>query len=114
MTAINAPAGKLDIGDVIAQTFKMIGRNLAPFLIMAFVLVGIPNLLLGLLGLELGSGSVGVNSIAWAISGGLISAVAALVLQGAIIHGTISDMNGRKANVVDGLTTGLRSFFPLF
>jgi uncharacterized membrane protein len=43
----------------------------------------------------------------------MISTVAGLVLQGALIYGTINDLNGRRFSVTDGLTIGLHNFLPL-
>jgi hypothetical protein len=47
------------------------------------------------------------------IAGGLLGFVFSCVLQAALIHGTVADLNGRRASFADCAATGLKSFLPL-
>ena len=39
--------------------------------------------------------------------------ISIFVLQAAVVHGTVADLNGRRASFADCLATGLKHFFPL-
>jgi hypothetical protein len=106
-----APTGKLEIGRVISETFAVLGRNFSTFAVLAVILVGIPAISVGFLQMNfLKAGSLFSLST---VLGGIVAAVASLILQGAIIYATISDMNGRRASVPESLGVGLRSALPV-
>ena len=114
-TDVIAP-GRLDIARVFRRTFEVLGRNFATFFILALILVGLPAALAGMLqesqmnedGLpRFGTGAfVGLFGI-------LLGIVTNAILQGALIFGTVRDLNGERASVSDSLATGLRGFLPL-
>jgi len=110
MSDLGASA-KLDMGRVIQQLFAVLGRNFATFAILSLILTGIPAVVVGFLQLTyLKAGS----PFAWqSFVGGLVAGLAALILQGTIIYGTVTDLNGRRPNVADSLSVGLRSFLPV-
>ena len=112
MTASTATGGgALDIGRVIQQLFQVLGRNFVTFLFLAALLAGLPGLLVGLLQMSF------VNRgqlFAWQPTvAGLAASLLGLILQGTIIYGTVTDLNGRRAGLADCLSVGLRSFLPL-
>jgi hypothetical protein len=47
------------------------------------------------------------------IVGGLVMLAAGFVLQAAIVHATVSDLNGRRVVIGDSLKVGLRNCLPL-
>src|SRR3569833_4380927 len=101
MTATTAGAfGQLDIGRVIQQTFAVLGRNFAPFLILAVVLIGIPTAVFySVQGSVLQAGVAGTDigqRLLWSFAGALVMGLAAIILQATIIYGTVSDLNGRR------------------
>jgi MFS family permease len=112
-----AQTGKLDIGQVISGTFQVIGRNVATFGILSLVLSGIPTAIVAFLqatniepdaAFSLRPGyfqAMGFSGLAALITGA--------ILQGALVYGTVQDMNGQRASIADCLTTGLRAFLPL-
>jgi hypothetical protein len=110
MSDVGASA-KLDLGRVIQQLFAVLGRNFVTFLVLAAIFVGVPALIAGYLQMttiragQLFSGPV--------LAGGLLAALGALILQGIVIYGTVTDLNGRRATVTDCLSVGLRSFLPI-
>lgn len=117
MTAITAEAPKLDIAKVIGSTFGVLGRNFAAFAGLTLVMVGVPMAIVSvglfdLLGdpasLDVGLESFGVLGI-----GVLVSIVTSTVLQGALVYGTVRDLNGSKATFAESLAVGLRNFLPL-
>jgi len=106
-----------DIGRVINRTFGAVGANFPVFFGLSVLLYGLPQ---GLLGLYRGSSGLGASEIwsspgQWvvAVSVGLVSVVCSFALQAAIVHGSVLDMNGRKARFADCLTTGVRHFLPV-
>ena len=124
MTAIPTATG-FDIGRVISRLFGVLGRNFVAFLMLALLLVGLPTAassllqLIGMLPAFTNSGAAadptGFNAVAFAFLpvSWLIGAMANAVLQGAVIHGTVSDLSGRKVTFGEALGTGLRFFLPL-
>ena len=118
MTADIVQPGKLEIGRVISQTFAVIGRNFVTFFILALVLSGLPTAIIGYFqaGLITGQATSGTFSPALIYGSGL-SVLAALIttsiLQGALVFGTVQDLNGGRPTIAESLTTGLRAFLPL-
>lgn len=117
MTAIAAQAPSLDIAKVIGATFGVLGRNLAPFLGLTALLVGAPTALisLGLLDLvgDPSSLNIGPETFGLFGIGFLVSIITNAVLQGALIYGTIRDLNGARASFGECLAMGLRNFMPV-
>jgi hypothetical protein len=121
MTAIPTPAG-FDIGRVLQRLFEVLSRNFVTFLLLSLLLVGLPTATVGFLQILLEAptlanpGSTAAPNYAgfaaipliW-----LIGAAANAVLQGAVIHGAVSDLSGRKASFGEALGTGLRNLLPL-
>lgn len=112
-----AQPGKLDIGQVIQATFQVIGRNIATFGLLSLILSGIPTAIIAYLQASSLSTSGGLNFNAGYFQAIAFSGLAALItsaiLQGALVYGTVQDLNGRKPTMADCLTTGLRAFLPL-
>jgi|KBSSwiStaDraftv2_1062776.scaffolds.fasta_scaffold35384_2 hypothetical protein len=108
-----AATAKLDFGRVIQGTFGAIKRNFTTFLVVVLLLVGAPGLLLIVGAVMAGGGAV-------AAGGGLIGlgvlllSVSSIMLQGALVHATVADLNGRHATVGECVSTGLRTFLPVF
>lgn len=110
-------AAKLDIGQVIEGTFKVLGRNIVTFGVLALILSGIPTALVAYAqaaniesaaNFELRPGyfqAVGFS--------GLAALITSAILQGALIYGTVQDLNGQRPSIADCLATGLRAFLPL-
>ena len=122
-----APVSRFDLGRVVERTFASIGRNFAVFLLLALLLAGLPALATGsiltLSGINSGNPSAaGPGDAANLLAIGLsviglvylVGAIAAFILQAAIVYGTIADLNGRRAEFGECLSTGLRSWFWLF
>jgi MFS family permease len=122
-----APVSRFDLARVVERTFASIGRNFAVFLLLALLLAGLPALFTGsiltLSGINSANPSaagpgdaanllaIGVSVIGLVY---LVGAVAGFILQAAIVYGTIADLNGRRAEFGECLSTGLRSWFWLF
>ncbi len=110
---------RFEMGRVASRTFGAIGRNVATFFTLAILAVA-PQLVL--------SAYLGVGDIArghailpsqfaqfYSALGivSLVSLVLGAVLQAALTHGTVSDLNGQKASFGSCLQTGLRTCFPV-
>lgn len=118
-----AERGKIDIGRVLQETFGVIGRNLATFLVLGLVLAGIPLAIVSILQVtmlraqfdQLASGTFSFTgeSIASTGLGGLAALITSAILQGALIYVTVQDLNGQRPSLGDALATGLRNFLPL-
>lgn len=113
MAMADAEPARLDIGRVIQDLIALMQKNFPTFLVLAAILSGIPALLMGLVDLGLGPEPGLVGGVQMFLLG-LVRLVSALVLQGALIYGTVADMNGRPVSVRDCISVGLRNFLPLF
>lgn len=123
MASLAAPALRFDLGRVVERTFASLGRNFAVFSMLALLLAGVPALLTGSLitlaengGRQLTGDASHLTTFGVTVSGitGLVGAIAAFVLQAAIVYGTIADLNGRRAAFGECLSSGLRNWFSLF
>ncbi|HEX3405659.1 MAG TPA: hypothetical protein VHS81_00345 [Caulobacteraceae bacterium] len=127
MTVAAAPAD-FQMGRVISRLFGVLSRNIVLFLLLSALLVGLPTGIFGYLqlgavtpltGAAPGDPSavmgdlfsplrIGVGAAAW-----LASVIGNAVLQGAVIHATVSDLSGRRPAFGECLGTGFRFFLPL-
>jgi hypothetical protein len=113
MAAITATPEKLDVGRVFQGTFGVISRNFTTFLVLSLLFGALPSVLTavaggGLPGQTFSSAWLGRLGIGW-----LVAVVSNSVLQGALVHATVSDLDGRRASVSECLRTGLNHFLPL-
>jgi hypothetical protein len=117
MTDATVPAGKLDIGRVIQETFGVIGRNFVTFAVLSLVLAGIPTAVIGVVQAAAFQGgttqSFSTDQFASSAMAGLAAMMFSAILQGALIHATVQDLNGERPTIAASLATGLRAFLPL-
>jgi hypothetical protein len=106
---------RFEIGRVISGTFSVIGRNFGPFALLALILGGLPNLLVSLAQVSFigHQQAFSAPAIAGSFVGVVIMIVAGFVLQAAIVHATVADLNGRRVVVGESLKVGLRNWLPL-
>ena len=112
-----------DIGRVISQTFAVLGRNIVSFGILALVLVGLPALVVGFLqfgvakaalqGVQTGSYNFSPGAIMAGSLTGIATLITTSILQGALIHATVQDLNNQPQAIGESLATGLRNFLGL-
>lgn len=115
--------GKIDLGRVIAETFRVTGRNITTFSALGLLLCGLPLAIVGyfqalwagdqLDGLSSGARVFSTGPVLGVIYGGLATLVAMAILQGALIYATVQELNGRKPGIGESLAMGLRNFLPL-
>lgn len=127
MTVAPVPDG-FSMGRVISRLFGVLSRNVLLLLLLSAVLVGLPTGVFGYL--QLGAmtplvgaapadpaglvGSffsplrIGIGAAAW-----LAGIIGNAVLQGAVIHATVSDLSGRRPTFGECVGTGFRFFLPL-
>ncbi|HSV04371.1 MAG TPA: hypothetical protein VLI41_14340 [Phenylobacterium sp.] len=108
-----AQPAELDIGRVIRDIVGVLQRNLAVFALLAAILVGVPAVLTGAAHTAFLSAGDWSRWPSMALAG-LVRLVASLILQAALIYGTVTDLNGRRASVGQCLSVGLNDFLPLF
>ncbi|WP_293682358.1 YciC family protein [uncultured Phenylobacterium sp.] len=123
MTMETAEAGRFDIARVIQQTFAVLGRNIVTFGILGIVLTGIPTAILGyfqfgmaqdmLQDMRGGSYSFPPGMMSASFLGGLAGLITTAILQGALIHATVQDLNSQPQSVGASLAVGLRNFLSL-
>lgn len=119
------PKPQFDIGRVINRTFAAIKNNFVTFFLASLLIIGIPMFLIGLLPIFMGMGgglfgggdemsSSFLTGILW-VSGltGLVVLIGSVILQGALIYGSIADYNGERVSFKESVGVGFRYFFPL-
>lgn len=105
---------RFDIGRLLERLFGTLGRNFPVFFALALILTGLPAVLMGLASLQRQNGFPGAGpSSALFLAGTLIGMVSSFILQAAIVHGAVMDLNGRRPTLADCLTGGLRHFLPV-
>jgi len=103
--------GAFDIGRVVERTFGVIGANFLTMVGLALLLSALPQSLAALGAPPRLDGAPDFSPIR--LIGSLVAAIGAFVLQSAVVHASIVDLNGGKANFADSLRTGLRHFWPV-
>jgi hypothetical protein len=113
MTAISAQPS-FEVGRVIERAFGSIRRNFAPFLALAAIFGGLPQLLIGLARTDMlgGNADPGGGAVLTLV-GAFFSVVGGLIIQGGVVKGAVSDQSGRQASFGDLFQTGLRFALPL-
>jgi len=110
---ISATGARFEIGRVISTSLAVFGRNLGPFLVIAFI-IGIPYLLVSIMT----ASSIDVAAIEatgqlpsgfWGmvIVGTLIFMLTYSLTQAALVYGTVQDLRGQKASFGACLSRGL-------
>lgn len=122
MAIASASAKPFSIGSVFSNTFAVIGHNFIMFAVIAalaeipvvaftWFFTGLNPFAPAKFAVPPGASPLGYAGIAAA--GGLVAFIFSCILQAALIHGTVADLNGRRASFADCLATGLKSAFPL-
>ena len=112
MTTAETAAPHFEIERVVKRTFSVIKNNLVVFGLLSLI-VAIPSAVFTWLEPSTVIGLFDPNSIALMATAWLLYVVSIFVLQAAVVHGTVADLNGKRASFVDCLSTGLAHFFPL-
>jgi hypothetical protein len=109
--------GRFDIGRVIQRLFAVLGRNAASFGLAAVLFSAIPQAIVMSVTIGLraaaGAGAFNLGLSAWSLLGSLITAIGSVLLQGILIFGTVSDLNGRRPSLAEMLQVALRVALPL-
>jgi hypothetical protein len=104
-------------GRVISRTFSVIGRNMVTFVVLGLLVVVPLNIYAWFFLHSVGGASpfaIYTRQLLPFIIGSFVLQTALhYLLQGALVHGTIVDLNGRRAAFGECLSTALRSLFPL-
>jgi len=118
-----SPKPQFDIGRVINRTFGVIKNNFVNFFLVSLLIMGLPMFLIGLLPIFLGTGGMmdgGAVSqtymtgmLTMTFLSLIVAMVGQIILQGALIYGSIADFNGEKASLGECLSVAIRKFFPL-
>lgn len=107
-------ANTFEFGRVIDRTFATIRDNFLNYFLLALVLTGLPALITQ--AMTIAMPPTGADAATGFLVRGLVQIVAGLlglVLQGALVWGTVTYLNGRKASMREVVGVGLRTFLPL-
>jgi hypothetical protein len=123
MANVGVPA-RFDIGRVISRIFDVVRHNFVPFFLLAAI-ASVPTLIFTYFTTQGGLLSAKASQFAWltpplvpylivgGIVGFLLFIVLTYMLQAALVYGTITYLNGRRASFADCLAVGLRNALPL-
>ena len=104
------------IGRVAERTISVFVRNLPAFIPLA-VLAALPSFLLNSLFLAWAANPVenlfDLTGTLMFVGGILASVLGFSILQAGIIHGTLAELNGRRASFSECFSVGLTEFFPV-
>jgi hypothetical protein len=112
--ALRSPKGEdsIHVGRVLPTALGEIRKNVAPFVLMALVLAGVPAFLVGYWNYDPQAGEVDVGNPGYWISG-LPGILIGYLLQGAMIAHTVSSLSGRPAGIGPSLLLALRRILPI-
>ena len=105
---------RFDVGQVFERTFGAIGANGLSLLLVAVVLVGLPQaaLVWGQTQLIGGPDLVATGLLVGGVAF-VVSIICNVVMQGVVTHAVVADLQGRRAPVGESVTVALRSFWGL-
>jgi hypothetical protein len=103
-----AAVPRFEIGRVLSRMSGVVARNFLVFAGLALILSGLPHFLATLVERDLLQQPFGPFGPGW-----IIALLTNTLLQGALIHGTVSDLNGRPASLGATLGTAVRNLLPL-
>lgn len=123
MATVVPPAGNFEMGRVFGRTIEVVGRNLALYMALAVILVGLPTILFQLMvplagdpnALEdVRTGSISAATYFGVIGiGGVISWIFRSFLQATLVRATVEDLSNRRPGFADCFTTGLTQLLPV-
>jgi len=103
---------RFEMGRVIGNTFEVLGSNFVPFVLASLVLSGLPSFIQTFIAKsDLISGT---NSLLLTFGFSLLKLVLSFVLQGALVTGAISSLNGKRIGLGAMLARGGAFVLPLF
>lgn len=118
-----ADFAQLDIGRVVTRTFSTLGGNFISFFLVGFLLGGVPAILVQLaiqqfftseMYASIDPSMLSMMPILVGIGTAIILMLPAYILIGAVTHGAIVYLNGKRASFFECLGTGLVRVLPLF
>lgn len=119
--ATAAPQSTIDIGRVISKGFDALLKNAVPFFGVAFVLAGLPALLLQWWIMS-SVNAAAANPEALAMSGGfwfsaglsfIVSIITSALLQGILVRSTILYLGGRPVDIGHSVSVALGLILPI-
>lgn len=117
MAIADSAGPRFEMGRVLRRTFSVISDNALTFALLSLppaVSMAVLSARGGAFADDEGAFALpDLNILALFVLGGLFYLVTAVVLQGAVVHGAIATLNGKRASFADCLATGLRYLVPL-
>lgn len=112
IAADGAPA-RFNMGRVASRTFEVLSRNFVPFIILSTISIVPPTLLSFVVTRTQPVPATptlfpNLTSALLLIVGGILGLIMAFFLQGALVQGTITTLNGNPASLSECLSTALR------
>ncbi|CAN5333902.1 hypothetical protein BH11PSE2_BH11PSE2_13680 [soil metagenome] len=115
MSVMNSLSAEFDLALMITRTFRVIRRSLPVFTALTLFLYGLP--LLGKTVAHMLHASLPVwPGAVFSATSALYALAAALgyfALQAAVVHATVSELDGRPAGLIASLRTGVNFFLPI-
>lgn len=108
--SVTDPARPLDIGKVLTDGLGVVGRNFGPFFLMALLLEGVPSALLAYAQLM-----VRLNPVfaVFGVVGFVACMVTVPMMQGALVFGSVGELEGRPVSMNDCLAAGRKHWLRL-
>ena len=106
---------RFDLGRVFERTFGAIGANGLSLLLVALILVGLPQaaLVWGQAQVSAAASDLMTAGVLVGLTAFVVSIVCNVVMQGVVTHAVVADLQGRKATVGESLNVALQSFWGL-
>ena len=102
---------KFRVGAALSKTFSVLFRNIVPFGILALIF-NVPLLLLSQFGTGSGTEGVGMGLLPQAVIG-LATILLSFLLSATLVYGTILELRGGRAGIVECMTRGFGLLLPV-
>ena len=108
--SVPASTGRLDIGKDPTDGLNVVARHFGPFFLLSVLLEGVPSALLSYAQLM-----VRLNPVfgVFGVVGFIACLVTVPILQGALVFGSMNNLEGRPASIADCLAAGQKHWLRL-
>lgn len=112
-TSAEAPRARFRLGEALEATFSAVFAHFAVFLLLAVVIYALPNLLLALAIGPRSGVQLGVAAAILSIVRAVLNIALTAILQGALVRGVVTHMNGGRPTFEECLRSGVSVSAPL-
>ncbi len=101
--------GRFSIGDVLSDSFGVLGRNFAPFFLLSLI-ISAPGIIYTYMLINSGGGGSTFDQLKIT----LIEMLLGSIVTAVVVFGTVQDLRGQRASLGACISRGVTLVFPIF